>query len=159
MGSSYICYDVLTKKSTNTHSRLLLGMSICDIIGSTTFFMSTWPIPDEDPIYGAIGNYHTCLIQGFLSQFSVSVACYNAALSVYYIFYIRFGWTAQRIRLRIEPFLHFVPVMIATSTAIMGLALNLYNNDKSKCWISPLVSSFYSSDVSLLSIFFITYLS
>jgi len=93
-------------------------------------------------LWGYWENYHTRLIQGFLLQFIVSVACFNAALSVYYIFYIQLGWMAQWICLCIEPFLHFVPMMIATSTAIMGLVLNLYNNGKPKCWISPLVSSF-----------------
>jgi len=133
-------------------------MSICDIMASLTLFMSTWPIPDEDPIYGAVGNYHTCLIQGFFTQFTVSVPCYNAALTVYYIFYIRLGWSAERIRLRIEPFLHAVPLMIATTTSIMGLALNLYNDDKSKCWISQLVSFiFFMSHAPIFPALFITY--
>ena len=47
MGSSYIAYEVLRnkRKRGKTYHRLLLAMSISDIMSSTAIFVGSWAIP------------------------------------------------------------------------------------------------------------------
>lgn len=138
IGSGFIVVDVLRKaEKVSTHHRLLVGMSFCDFFVSFWFFLTTWPIPEWENVYLASGNYPVCIAQGFFSQFSLTVAFYNSALSIYYLLVVRYGWTPERIRLRVEPLLHAVSLTIGLATATMGIALNLYNNDHWECWISP----------------------
>jgi hypothetical protein len=138
-GSSFIIYKVLQKPRSqqNTYHRLMLGMSVCDLLSSACFFLTTWPIPKEENIYAASGNQATCIAQGFFSQFSLATAIYNASLSFFYVMKIRYSWSSKRIERRLEPALHAVALLIGVGTAIAGVALNLYNNDSWECWIAP----------------------
>jgi len=47
LGSSYIAYEVLKnkRKRGKTYHRLLLAMSISDIMSSTAIFVGSWAIP------------------------------------------------------------------------------------------------------------------
>lgn len=144
MGSGFIIlHQIHTQRSssgarkTNTQHRLLVGMSTCDLLVSFWFFLTTWPIPEEETVYGASGNQASCIAQGFFSQFSIAVAMYNASLSVYYMVKVRYGWRGEDIRRYLEPFLHIVPLVIGIVTSAVGVSLDLHNNDSWECWISP----------------------
>lgn len=138
-GSGYIMMKVLKKprRQRNTYHRLMMGMSVCDFLSSTCFFLTTWPIPRYENVYAASGNDATCIAQGFFSQFSLATAMYNASLSIYYVARIRNGWNAKRIERKLEPCLHIFALSIGVGTAIAGIFLNLYNNDSWECWIAP----------------------
>ncbi|CAB9499651.1 expressed unknown protein [Seminavis robusta] len=138
-GSSYIITDVIQTRQAfhSTHHRLLLGMSACNlVVSSLAFFMSTWPIPKEEDVYLASGNRGTCDVQGFFSQFSLSVVMYNASLSAYYCAKIRFQCKTKYIHNVLEPFFHVIPLTTGFGTAIAGLLLKLYNNNGWECWIA-----------------------
>jgi len=49
LGSSWIIFEVLRdkKKQAMVYHRLLLGLSIFDVIISFAWFLSTWPVPAE----------------------------------------------------------------------------------------------------------------
>lgn len=134
-GSGFIIMKVIKKprNQQTTYHRLLFGMSLCDLLASTCFFFTTWPIPREENVYAASGNQATCIVQGFFSQFSLATAMYNASLSLFYVMKIRYMWTTRRIERRLEPALHIVSLSIGIGTAIAGVVLKLYNNDSWEC--------------------------
>lgn len=74
LGSGTICYLIMKRSENNikTMNRLVLGMSICDILASTAWFFTTWPMPEGTPgVYGAVGTQGTCSAQAFVAQFSL----------------------------------------------------------------------------------------
>jgi len=122
----------------HTYHRLLLSMSIFDVLSSCALFMSTWPIPADTPsqiVYGAVGNQATCSAQGFFVQFSMGTVLYNTTLSVFYLLSIRFRWSPQRVAKKAEPWLHALPILFALGTAIAGVPLGLYNYARFMCYI------------------------
>lgn len=74
-GSFWIVVEVLADKSKrgNVFHRLILGMSLIDLLGSFGHFASTWPIPymAEDVVW-ALGNDNICAAQGVLIQISIA---------------------------------------------------------------------------------------
>ena len=70
LSSSYIVKDVLQdpKKRYNTYHRIMLGMSVGDIVWSfNAFILGSWPAPNGSRLY-ALGNMQTCDAQGFVNQ-------------------------------------------------------------------------------------------
>ena len=50
IGSAYIvCVVIRGRKFNSAYNRIMLGMSIGDIIASFGHFLSTWPIPSHAP--------------------------------------------------------------------------------------------------------------
>jgi hypothetical protein len=138
-GSTYIVYDVFRRsqiKRMMTLHRLLITMSLCDIIVSIFFFCSSWLIPSFENEYGAMGNWTTCQVQGFFCQFGLAIAYYNLSLTIYYVASIRWGWSQTKIRIQLEPFLHFLPMMLGIGTGLIAIPLQLYNNDSWACWLA-----------------------
>ena len=155
LGSSYIIYDVLRKKTTRqegqslysrrprpqrsitTYHRLMVGLSVCDISMSCGLFTSTWFMPRNTPhVWGARGTTVTCEVIGFFEQAGVAAVLYNGSLSTYYLLRIRSSWVDAQI-LRIEPILHAIPIVFGLSTMIAGIPLKLYNSGIFDCWIAP----------------------
>jgi hypothetical protein len=145
-GSCIIVFQVLKggrserkRKLSTVSNRLLLGMSICDILVSACFFLTSWPIPRGTyNVYGAVGTQGTCIAQGFFSQFSIAVVMYNAMLALFYLIKIRWQWRDNRIATKVEPFMHAYALLFGIGTSAAGVALDLYNNDIWECWISPM---------------------
>jgi len=137
--SLYIVQHVLRsrKKRGKTYHRLLLGMSLCDMVGSFFgFVLSTAPMP-VGSTFGAIGSLRACSIAGFFNQ--AGNACtplYNGSLATYYFCVIVLGWKDKQIN-GLEPYLHIVPLVFGWGTAIAGYALNLYAPANWVCWIAP----------------------
>jgi len=127
-----------SSSSNDTYHRLMVGLSVCDLLMSIGLFTSTWPMPaDTMLVWGASGTTETCELVGFLEQAGLAAVLYNASLSTYYLLRIRCGWTARRIT-RIEMWaLHPVPIVLALATMIASLALNLFNQGLWDCWIAP----------------------
>ena len=73
--SILIIYLILrspTRLSSSYH-RIMFGMSISDVLSSTTMGLTTLPMPRDDPVvnsYGfngtRLGNFGTCTAQGFI---------------------------------------------------------------------------------------------
>lgn len=140
VGSSYIIYDVLLRfpaSKRHTYHRLLLGLSVFDILITTGLVTSTWGMPaDTQNVAFAVGNAHTCEAVGFLETAGTTAVLYNGSLSVYYLLRIKCGWKATQLT-KVEPYLHAVPVLFGCSTMIASLVLGLYNAGLWDCWIYP----------------------
>lgn len=73
LGSLWIIVDILRarqKKLRTTYHRLLLGMSLSDVLGSVAMSLSTWPTPSADSgvvdggtVFAALGTQQTCSAQ------------------------------------------------------------------------------------------------
>ncbi len=118
------------KGLSTTQHRILLGLSICDVVSS--FAMSTFGFmaPSENNyfVWNARGNEATCDAQGFLLAFGIFGGLfYNSALNVYYLVAVKFGKSECYIRTKIEPFLHGVPIALALAFSIVGLAGKNFN--------------------------------
>jgi hypothetical protein len=134
VGSSLIVRDVILRRRNksddfSTRHRLLAGMSVCDIISSSAWFLTSWPVP-EDVTWTVwnVGNDRTCTAQGFFIQCGgIGTLTYNACLALYYMLVIRYGWKNEYISRHVEPWMHFVAIAFALSTSFAALALDLYN--------------------------------
>lgn len=138
-GSGYIIVNVIKTGQIrqSSHSRILLGLSACDLWVSFSLFISTWAEPaDRSNSVWAVGNQLTCNVQGFLHQMGLAVVLYNAALSAYYVAKIRCRYSDQVITTRLEPFLHGVPWLFGVGTASAAWSLDLYNGSGWGCWIN-----------------------
>lgn len=141
LSSSYIVMDSLRRRrrhrDRSTYHHLLIGLSVNDVLMSAGLFTSTWFMPADTPnVFGAVGTIASCEAIGFVEQAGLAAVLYNGSLSFYYLFRIRYGWSADRIR-RIEPALHLVPIVPAMSTMVACLALDLFNSGLFDCWIAP----------------------
>jgi hypothetical protein len=146
-GSTYIVYDVLRirkrkKASFQTFQRLMIGLSVFDILMSAGLFTSTWLMPsDTEFVWGARGTTATCSVIGFIEQAGVAAVMYNGSLSILYLLTIQYGWTSTRLQRSVEIWLHLVPILFAVSTMVAGIPLKLYNSGLFDCWIAPFPQS------------------
>mmetsp|Transcript_19034 Transcript_19034/g.38453 ORF Transcript_19034/g.38453 Transcript_19034/m.38453 type:complete len:517 (-) Transcript_19034:1632-3182(-) len=100
------------------YQRLLLAMSIMDVMGSGS--MSLGGI-----LTGTVG---TCEWQGFMLQFPVSVALYNLSLCVYYHLLICNEWKPATIkRYRVEICMHAVALLYPLGFGFVALAFDSFN--------------------------------
>jgi hypothetical protein len=142
VGSSLIIRDVIQIRKNgsdelSTRHHILAGMSVCDILSSSAWFLTSWPVPEDIP-FGLwnVGNKQTCSAQGFFIQLAIGSSIYNACLALYYLLVIRYGWKNEYIAKRVEPWMHFVAVGFALSTAVAGWALDIFNPVGYICTIS-----------------------
>jgi hypothetical protein len=126
-------------KLKRTIHRILLVMSICDLIPTFGWFLSTWPIPkEEDGLFYNAGNETTCVVQGFMNQWSISVPLLNMCLAIYYLLVIQYSWTEKQIRKKVEPLFYGLSLSVAIGTCSASVALDLFNNANIWCWIAPM---------------------
>lgn len=128
VGSATIVRKVLRNRSiASPYDRLLLGLSVSDIIASSTYAMWPFLLPKESSKrIWAIGNDATCNLLGFLTQLSFAATMYNGVLSYYYLLTIRFGWKQQRLA-RIEKWMHFCAICFPLVTASLGAAFGVFH--------------------------------
>lgn len=139
VGSSLIIYIALfnTKINdkngrTSPYIRLLLGLSVCEIIYSITAALAQYLRPREDASHyynyyyssdWSFGTEASCNAIDFFNQFSLSTRLYYGMISFYFLLSVRFGiaciarsleWTMHGIALGL-------PLISATIGAIIGL--------------------------------------
>ena len=139
MGSVMIIFLVLVNTRKTPYKRILLGLSACDIIASTTYAISTFLLPQAtSQRLWATGNETSCSFLGFLVQFAFSAIWYNGCLSLYYLLTIRFNIKTKRFATRVEPFVHILCVGYNFITALLGLLMGYYNEAELGmiCWIA-----------------------
>jgi ABC-type Fe3+-siderophore transport system permease subunit len=130
LGSATILYMSLkTRKERKwtPYTRLLIGMSVSDIISSVTLGVAAFLRPRENQRVWMFGNDATCSAIGFLTQFSYSGLFYNAMLSFYFLLSARFHLTNEYIARKFEPFMHFLSLMFPLVTAIVGAGMGVYS--------------------------------
>ena len=141
-GSGWIFIEVISQpnqKLNRPYHRLLLAMSVYDILESVWNFGSTWPIPKGTPgIIWPMGTTATCTAQGFFLQLSLAVPMYNACLSFYYLLVINYNYTDRQLRRWVEPIMHVICFLYPFGTAFYSAVTGLMNNANLWCWIAPL---------------------
>jgi glucan phosphoethanolaminetransferase (alkaline phosphatase superfamily) len=143
IGSLWIIVDIARQRTKwkRTYERLVLGMSLGDVVYSFGTFLSTWPIPVGSPfVWAAMGNTQTCEAQGFIIQFGGIFELYNAFLAVYYLLTLKYRLKRHQI-LNFEKAAHIFVLSVSTITSFAGLFLNLYNNADGKCGLSDFFES------------------
>lgn len=145
LGSSlYIIWQVLcngdnpsSKKKSNVYHRLMLVMSFFDILSSAALFIGNWAMPEDiayEFIQHNIGNTATCDAQGFLLLLGwLGVVISNSALSLYFLMCIKYNWSNDKLKRRLERPFHVVLLVFCLPLSIVGLVWNLYNPTVSYC--------------------------
>ena len=93
-------------------NRLLLGMSIGDILYSMTNATFNYMIPRDVSymVWNANGHLVSCDALGFIAVMgSLTTLYYSSSLNLYYLAQVRYEKTESYIRAKIEPALHAMP--------------------------------------------------
>ncbi len=124
------------KEGLSQQNRLLVPMSVFDIIGSVALAFSTTPIPKgSNCTYGALGNQGTCVAQGIMYSIGLTVPWYNAILCIYYMSVIKYN-VKDNVLAKYEPIMHFVAISVPLIVTVIAASNNLYNNFSLLCFIS-----------------------
>mmetsp|Transcript_12459 Transcript_12459/g.23387 ORF Transcript_12459/g.23387 Transcript_12459/m.23387 type:complete len:509 (+) Transcript_12459:453-1979(+) len=124
---------------SSVYHRIMLCMSLADIIASIAIALTTIPMP-KDMIYTqfepkAYGTTATCSIQGFFFTFgSVVTFGYNTSLCLYYLFAIRYKMKDSKFRKRVEPWLHILCFVLPLHYAVIYLFAKTYNPSPIEGW-------------------------
>jgi hypothetical protein len=138
VGSGAIVYLVLKRHNQSTYHRLLLCMSVTEILHSLETALQPFFIPvAEDRIF-AVGNQQTCSTLGFFAQFGITiVTLYSAMLNLNYLLTIRYGVKAKKLTWYVEPWMHALAFSYPLITASVGAGIGAYSANAlgSTCWI------------------------
>lgn len=140
-GSVFIIQDVLRdtkKRNESPYHRVMVGLSIADIIFSFAWVLSSWPMPKGTQMF-AIGSVATCDMVGFFHYLAaVSVQAYNCSLATYFFLQLKLNWTSSRMK-NAEKWFHILPWSMGIILASCGLVVRAYGPAGVTCW---LVSTF-----------------
>mmetsp|Transcript_16848 Transcript_16848/g.24543 ORF Transcript_16848/g.24543 Transcript_16848/m.24543 type:complete len:542 (-) Transcript_16848:172-1797(-) len=151
--SATVIYLVLIspkKLGTNYH-RLMLGLSIFNIIASIPIVFSSLALP-KDMIYTGfegpiLGNTETCNAQAAAIFFGWNgVLVYTTSLMIYYLLSIRYRMSNQNISRRIEPCMHATAIIISFIVTIVALASQSFNPSPLDTWCSKVAYPFWCAD-------------
>jgi hypothetical protein len=124
---------------TTPYTRLLFGMSCCDIVSSITLMVMPFLLPSESSQrVWAFGNDATCSVIGFFQQFSLSAFLYNGCLSFYFVLTARYRWKNHQLARIIEPWMHIFSIGFPLATATAGSIMGIYHEMEigQTCWIT-----------------------
>jgi len=130
LGSSAVIYMILSdraEKLARPNHRLMLMLSVFDVLQSAAVTTSTWPFPRNNDIYGSIGNMNTCKVQYFFATLGMAVPMYNASLCILYLLTIKHRLQPRHFATKIEPFLHTASVLIPLTLATVPIVMNDVN--------------------------------
>ena len=137
IGSIYIVQDVLRnprKRKESIYHRLMLGLSIFDILSSfSLYFLTSWPQPEGHSPF-SFGTLVTCDATGFIATVAlIGASIYNCSLAIYFLVEVKYNWTKRRVQV-IEKWLHIVPWTVATATAVACFWAQAYGPFLNSCW-------------------------
>ena len=129
---------VMGKKWKHVKYRILLGVSLSDIVSSLVFVFWSLPIPEGTPgIWGAIGNKRTCDFQGTMLTLGTLGSYYNGALCGYYWLTICYQMSEIDIARRFEKYAHGFSILWPFATAFAALGQDFYGPSALGCWMTP----------------------
>ena len=152
LSSLLIIHVILRSRNrlTTIYHRIMMGLSVADILGSVSMALTSLPMPAQMPneqdfgYYWAgtrLGNTQTCNAQGFFALFGiVTMFSYNVSLCVYYACAIAIAMKEETIIRKIEPFLHAIPVVLGLICSLPPLLVDMYNpavGNVSWCFSQP----------------------
>ncbi|CAJ1947177.1 unnamed protein product [Cylindrotheca closterium] len=140
LGSAAIVRYVLKDKKKSAYRRLMLSISICDMISTSNFAFHPFLGPADSIrawVY-FVGNDATCTVLGALGQFSWSTHLYTASLSYYFVLTVRYGVRDEVFARKLEPWIHAVVMTWSFSTTISGIVMDAYHESETSpsCWVS-----------------------
>ncbi|KAG7365291.1 hypothetical protein IV203_038494 [Nitzschia inconspicua] len=122
-----------------TYERLLVGMSVFDVISTTTVIWSPFLAPSGYwwPSKHPFGNANTCRFAGTMVQLSLANIYYYGCLGIYFFLTIRFHVRQETIASRVEPWMHLSAISLAAIPALVGAIIDFYgvNEFFPGCWI------------------------
>ena len=126
LGSGYIVQDVLRdpkKRNESTYHRLMLGLSLSDIIFSIIYFLGTWIMPKGSHLFAA-GSNATCSAGGFFSGIgAMATLLYSCSLATFYLLKLKYSWVNSKIKAS-EKWLLYLPgaasLIFGITTAAMS---------------------------------------
>jgi len=162
VSSSLIIFVILRSslKVSTTYHRIMIAISLNDIITSIAIALTTLPMPKPgDDLFvdsynfagKRIGNIGTCTAQGYFTSVGTLISfTYYVSLWVYYLCTIRYKMEAVTISGQVEPYLHFISVTLPLILGILPLAKDLYNPLPDESWctltIHPLICTQHPYD-------------
>ena len=120
LGSSSILYDILKDRNVKMkrpYCRIMLELSLFDILASSSYALSTIPMP-AGTIYGARGTTQTCTAAGFFIHLSVGSLLFNLMLTIYYTLSGRYKMTDEDFAKKYERYMHATGVVFTLSVAL-----------------------------------------
>jgi len=124
IGSSSIIYMIVSdrkRKLVRPYQRLMLLMSIFDVLQSIAFVINVTAFPQESDVYGAHGNALTCTVEGFIGTLGLAVPIYNLNLNIFYVLTIRYRFSSDQYA-KFEPAVHAVSILVPLFIAIISVA-------------------------------------
>jgi hypothetical protein len=133
VGNLIMLHGVLRKplRSWTTYHRVVLAMSLVDLVVSFWYVLADLPVPVAQGGQGTVG---TCVAQGFMEQLGIAVPLLNATLATNYLLVLYLNWSVERV-VRAEPVLFGVVALVALVVAVIPIPLDLYNVSVAWCWI------------------------
>ncbi|CAJ1931670.1 unnamed protein product [Cylindrotheca closterium] len=131
LGSSIIiliALDSRKRKKWSPYTRLLIGLSVSDIVSSINIALASFLRPTDSPRASAftIGNATTCYVSGFMTTVTRSAKFYSCMLSFYFLLTARYRLKNSFIARRIEPGMHCISLGYPLVSAIVGAYYNVY---------------------------------
>jgi hypothetical protein len=131
------------QKLSTTYHRVMVLMSIFDIMASLCMALTTLPMPSDDELRFdglMLGNKVTCQIQGYFAILgTISGASLYMCLSWYFVFKMTFKLSSERISKIIEPVFMLYSVGTGLVDATVTLSRDLIHSipRTSFCFIAP----------------------
>ncbi len=139
IGIFCVIYRSYERFSTTIH-RLLIGLSVSDMLSSFAQIFATLPAPREfsDVIWNAHGTVESCEAQGFfIFVGSIAAPLYNCSLCFYYLAILKYGKKDEWIKEKLEPYLHGVPLLVSLLGGFIILGKKAFNPNMTYCYIGP----------------------
>ena len=131
------------KKWCRVQNRLLVGMSVVDILYSTALSFSFIPAPRGECSFG-YGTVSTCNAQGFFVQVGMALPLYVTMISLHSLLSIAYDVSEEMIARKYEPIMHALCILPPLAMATIGATAHVFFNVNGVCWI--LHSSWYDDN-------------
>ena len=118
---------------SSTFNRLLFGLCVSDVLSSVAHTISSAAGPKDLDyvVWNARGNAATCDASGFIHLLGMNLGLfYNASLCLNSLAIVRFKKKEKYIREKIEPFLHWIPIIYCITGSIILAAMKNFNQSQ-----------------------------
>ena len=134
IGSAAIIWHILRshKGLSSTYHRLVFGLCVGDLMSSVAYALNSTAAPKEMQYImpSALGSMGTCIAQGLLLTFGITIASlYNWMICFYYLSIITYNKKDEYIKGKLELWFHVVPIAYAIVTGMIGLMMKQYNTN------------------------------
>ena len=120
------------RKFGSVYHRIMIGMSLFDMIQSLAMAFTTLPMPSDmlyEQFHGLVGgNTSTCDFQAFAIIFgSLGSIMFNPLLCIYYLCSIRFKMPDERFKMRLEPIMYSIAIILSLILSSAGAHFGQFN--------------------------------